>query len=120
MQEVERTLHIDVDDGIPLGLAHAHDQAVFGDAGVVHQDVDAAEIGYNLLYHGLGSLEVGGVGGIGAHLHAEGFQLFHRLLGGFVDDQVRKGDVGALGGIFKGDGFADAPGGTRNEGHLSF
>jgi hypothetical protein len=31
--------------GIPVGALHAHDQLVAGDAGVVDQDVDFAELG---------------------------------------------------------------------------
>ena len=36
----ERAGEVDGEDEIPVLFLHAHRQAVFGDAGVVHQDVD--------------------------------------------------------------------------------
>ncbi len=38
--EVERALEVDVYNGIPLALGHAHHQAVFCDSCVVDKDVD--------------------------------------------------------------------------------
>ncbi len=120
MQEVEGRFHVHGNDGIPLLLAHAHHKAVFGDTGVVHEDIDAAEVLHNLVHDGLGSFELGGVGGIGLHGYAEGFQFLDRFLSGFIDNEVGESDVGAFGGIFEGNGFANTPGGTGNEGHLVF
>jgi hypothetical protein len=38
----ERALQVDVEDGVPVGFGHAHQQPVARDARVVHEDVDAA------------------------------------------------------------------------------
>ncbi len=35
---------IGLQDGVPVGALHAHDELVAGDAGVVDQDVDFAEL----------------------------------------------------------------------------
>ena len=35
---------IGIEHGVPVGALHAHDQLVAGDAGVVNQDVNLAEL----------------------------------------------------------------------------
>ena len=119
MQEVEGALHVHVNDGVPLLLAHAHDQTVFGDTGVVYQDINAAKLFLNLGHYRLGLLKIGGVGGIGLHFVAEGGNLGNRLLGGFVDNQVRKGYIGPFRGKLKGNGLTDSAGCARNERYFS-
>ena len=92
-------------------------QAVAGDAGVVDQHVDAAEVGEDLL-HGLVRLgEVGGVGRVGAHLDAERLEFRDSI---FDDLDVRECDVRPFFGELQGDGLADAPGCARDEGDFSF
>ena len=50
---------IGLQNGVPVGAFHAHDELVAGDAGIVDQDVDFAELGddgfdggFNLLFVG--------------------------------------------------------------------
>ena len=120
VDEVERALEVDRQDGIPLGLAHAEHEAVFGDSGVIDEDVDAAEGVHDLLDGIVRLLEVGGVGGDGQHADAKGFEFLLGLLADFVDDQIREGDIGAFLCKLEGDLFSDAPRRARNQRDLSF
>src|ERR1035437_2575870 len=77
--EEERALEVDVQHGIPVRLAHAHEQAVLGDAGIVDQDVHLAGGGQDLLR---GSLHAGGVGDVGSEgpgFAPERLRLLHGL-----------------------------------------
>ena len=40
---------VDLQHRVPVGVRHAHEQAVLGDAGIVDEDVDAFELGLGLL-----------------------------------------------------------------------
>ena len=120
MDEVEGALEVHGDDGVPLSLGHAEHEAVFGDTGIVDQDVDAAEVFDNLGDDGLGLGEVGGIGGIAFAFHAADCYLFLGLLAVFVDDQVSESYVGAFGGEFQCECFADTTGGAGDEGGFSF
>ena len=57
--------------------------------------------------------------GIGFDLVAKGLDFGHRLLGGFVDNQIREGNVCTFGCILEGNRFSDATGRSGNEGDLS-
>ena len=85
--------------------------------GTVANFVKLAKSGF---YDGLRFLEIGRIGGIAFHLVAEGGNFVDGLLGRFVDHQVGKGDVGAFGCEFQGNGFADSPRCARNQGNFSF
>lgn len=61
MDEVEGTLEVDVDDGIPLLLSHFQHQSIFGDAGVVDKNVDMSEVLVNLVDKSLCLSEVGSI-----------------------------------------------------------
>ena len=119
MQEVKGRFHIHGDDGVPLGLCHAHHQTVLGNAGVVYQNIYAAEFLFNLGHNGLRLFEVGGIGGIGLHLVAEGGNLLHRFLGGFVNHKVGEGDIGPFRGKLKRNGLTDSACCARNERYFS-
>ena len=110
-------LEVDVDDGVPLGLLHAQHEAVAGDARVVDQDVDAAEIGHDPLHRRMRLRKIGGIGLISLDLDAKRLQL---LDGIFDDLDIRECDGRPFGGEFQGDGFADAPGCARNQRNFSF
>ncbi len=47
---VERGLEVGVDDGVPVGFGHHHDQRIFGDAGVVDEDAQVAK-GFDRKFH---------------------------------------------------------------------
>ena len=115
--EQEGALEVDVQHRIPVGLAHAHQQAVPGDAGVVDQDVHLAGGGEDLLR---GGCHAGGVGDVGPERPGPAAQCLdfrHRLGAGFRL-QIHPGDVGAGGGQLQGDGLADAAPGPGHHGHL--
>ena len=48
LHHVECALQIGVQHRIPIGLAHAQEQPVFGHARVVHEDVHMIEVGEDL------------------------------------------------------------------------
>ena len=91
---VEGALEVGVQHGVPVFVAHAQQQAVAGDTGVVHQDVRMAEVGEHLLaqlggggavgnVHGVafGSAGVGGVDGFGHGLRIGLGAADHRHFG---------------------------------------
>ncbi len=106
--------------GVPLGLRHAHHQAVLRDAGVVDQDIDTAEILHDLVDHLVRILEAGGVRSIAFGLHAQRGDLGLGGLAVFVDHQIGEGYVGSFRSEFQCDSLADAAGGTRHDGYFSF
>ena len=59
--EVEGTLKVDVDHGIPLGLCHTHHQAVFCNACIVDENIYGTEVGENLSHDFFCLIEVGGI-----------------------------------------------------------
>jgi hypothetical protein len=52
---------IGLQDGVPIGALHAHDELVAGDAGIVHQDVNLVELGDRGFNGGLDLLFIGDV-----------------------------------------------------------
>ena len=119
VNEIEGRLQVHGNDCIPLLLGHTHHESVLRDAGVVHQDVDRAELFLNP-GHYVGRLgKVGCVRGISHAFHAFGCYFCLGSLAVLVDDKVGKSDVSAFFGELQRDGLADATGGTRDEGGLS-
>ena len=116
--EVEGTLEIGVENGVPILRCHAHEEVVLGDPGVVHQDIGAAEVRHDLLTHLLHGVEISDIDGVG--------------LGGSGADCLKSG--GDLGGVglaaaddshlgtrldeIPGDGFTDAASGSGYDGDL--
>ena len=120
VDEVEGRFEVHGDNRVPLGLAHPHHEAVLGDAGVVDEDVDAAEVLEDLLDDGVRLVEVGRVGGVTLDLMPESGDLGDGLLGRFVDDKIGEGDVRAFFCEFECDGLSDASCSAGDQGHLSF
>src|SRR5262249_48382481 len=56
---VEGALQVHGDDGVPLRLVHVEEHAVAQDAGIVHENVDGAELAYGGIDDALGGTEVG-------------------------------------------------------------
>jgi hypothetical protein len=115
LHHVEGTFEVGVEHGVPVFLAHAQEQAVFGDTGVVHEDVHMVEVGQDLLADlgagravghidgvSLGGAGMRGVDGVGGALRV-GLRA--------ADD----GDFRALGGEGFSDGFADAASGSGDD-----
>ena len=114
----EDAFEVGVHHAVELLLCHAFDGAVVGDACVVDEDVDLAEVGEDLLDEGLGGVVVGHVGGVAFGFHAEGGEL---LLHGdhlLVACASAESHVAALFGEPHGYGVADAACGTGDYGGL--
>ncbi len=56
----ERAAEIQVDDRVPVLGAHAHEQVVAGDAGVVHEDLETAAAEFECGFHDVLGLAVDG------------------------------------------------------------
>jgi len=100
-------VRFDADHEVPVLALHAHDELVAGDAGVVDQDLQAAELGGDVLYGLLDAFFVGDV-----HLEAGGLATgggnFFDHGGQLVFHDVGHGDRGAGLGQRQGNGAADA------------
>jgi len=86
----------DSDNCVPLLLGHAEHEAVFGDAGVVDQNVDVAEILLYLLHHFLGGCEISRVRSVSLAFHAISGDLLFCLLAVLIDHEVGKCYVAAF------------------------
>ena len=102
------------DHVVPVLVGHRHDELVAGDAGVVDEDLDGAELGVDLLA-GLG--DRGGVGDVdleGLGLLALGEDIVGDLHAGVGLRDAKHGV--AVGGETFRDGLADAATGSGDEG----
>src|ERR1035437_7729209 len=115
--EKERALQIDVQHGVPVRLAHAHEQAVFGNARVVDQDVHLARGGQDLLRGGFDAGGIGYIRGKGPGLASESLNLLHRL-SAELQLQIHTGNIRACGSEFQGNGLADTTAGARHNCYL--
>ena len=88
LRHVEGAVEVHLDDGVPVDRAHAVEDAVAQDAGVVDHAVDAAEVVDRRLDDALGALRVGDAVAVG-HRRAAG-------LLDLADHLIRDRDVGAL------------------------
>ena len=96
MYEVECRLEVYIDYGIPLRLGHPEHESVLGDTGIVHKDVDTAEISHYLVNYLLGLLKVGSIGSISLYLVAESLEFLDGLLGSLIDDEIGESDVSSF------------------------
>jgi len=81
-RHVERAVEMHVDDVVPVRPTHAMKDAVAQDAGVVHQDVDAAELVDGGLHDRFGVLRLGDRERRGDRVAARSLDLLHDLLRG--------------------------------------
>src|SRR5690606_35195637 len=109
--DIQRALEI----GVRQGVQPARDE----DAGVVDQDVQAAQVAHGLFDGGAHLLVVGGVGRIGVGAPARPAQFRHQLLGALGRADVGNGDIGAAGGQVARDGRADTPAAAGNKSDLA-
>ncbi len=98
---------IGIEDGVPVGALHAHDELVARDAGIVDEDVDLAEAGDRRFDGGLHLVFVGDVHGEGGGFAAggadRGGEFFQLLL-----IARRYGNAGSLTREVERAGVADA------------
>ena len=105
MHIVEGRFHVHCDHRIPLLFGHAHCKAVLGDACVVDEDVDLAEVGEHLLYDLLSLFEIGGIAFVCLYLVAEGGDFRHGLL---IHYEVGECHVGAFSSVLQCDCLSDS------------
>ena len=111
------------DDGVPLVLAHVEEHAVAQDAGVVHQDVDGAELAHRGVDDALRGAEVGDAVVVRHRRAATRPDRGDDLVGDAarrpaavdVPAQVVDDDARPLGREQLGDGAADAASRTRDD-----
>ena len=115
--EEEGALEIDVQHGVPVRFAHAHEQAVLGDAGVVDQDVHFAGRRDDLVRRRLHARGLRDVGAKAPRLATECLGLLHGFRAEF-GLQIDAGDIRAGGSQFQGNGLADTAAGARHNRYL--
>ncbi|KAF4530878.1 hypothetical protein B566_EDAN018918 [Ephemera danica] len=104
---VEHAAQVDVDHRIELRQRHLLQPRVAGDAGVVHQHVDAAEALLDCGHHGIDRGAVGDVDDIALGLHTQAAALRHHgINGGGI--HVAHRHVRTFGGELDGGGRANA------------
>ncbi len=108
---------IGVQYGVPIRLAHAHEQPIAGHAGVVDQNIDLAGVLQNLLGGGGNRGGIRHIHGVGPSLPAQGANFRGDFFGIFGRAR-NAGDVRAFGGKFQGDGAANAASGAGDNGGL--
>ena len=108
---VERALHVDVEDQIPLVVRDVFGRRAPLDAGDVGHHVEAAELGDGALEHVEHLAAIGDVAGMNAALRAG--VAGDALAIGIVD--VDRDDAGALGDVGPNRGRADAAGAAGDD-----
>jgi len=100
-----------------LFLGHAHEQAVSRDAGVVHQNVDAAGVGQNFFGCRFDGLRVGDIQCDGPAFTSRGAHFVGDFFGIFSGAR-NTDDISAFSGKFQRDGAADSATGSSDNGDL--
>ena len=111
---VEGAAQVRVDDLLPVLVAHARDQRVARDAGVVDEDVDVAELRLDALDQ---RLRLRGIADVRTHRDAA--DLRRDRLGRLVPGAVVHGHARAAARQLARDGGADAARAARDEGDLA-
>jgi len=117
LRAVEDAAQVHVYDFVELLERHFLQARILGDAGVVDEDVDAAELVFDLADHGIDHGALGHVHHITDGLGAQGLALFD----GFIDAgllDVANDNGRAFFCKFEGGGQAYALGGAGNEADL--
>jgi hypothetical protein len=117
-QDAERRGQVDVEDGVPLLVAHLLDDRVPGVAGVVDHDMAAAEGVDRGLDDAVAEVGLGDVAGAGHRLAAHLLDLGDGLLGRRLVDVVDH-DLGAVAHQAQRDLLADAAARAGDDRHLA-
>ena len=120
MRDEEGAFEVEVEDGVVVGFGDVPEVSAFLDAGVVDEDVAAAELIPGGVDEGLAA---GGFGDVGLHgdgLSASlGGDLFLGIFGAFGVAVVVDDEGCAFAGEADGDGLADAGGGSCDDGDFA-
>ncbi|VWX50171.1 hypothetical protein NOVOSPHI9U_260204 [Novosphingobium sp. 9U] len=128
VQRRERTLQVNLDDAVPLVLAHVHEHAIAQDTGVVDQDVEPTEGIDRLLHHLLRIAPVGDIGRVHRRLAAHRLDrrddfLRRRLVGTFAGGagtEIIDDNLGALFGQLERMRASETSSGARNDCDATF
>src|SRR5271163_1545996 len=80
-RDIETALQVHGDDRVPVLFIHVEDHAVAENSGVVHHDVELAEIIDGAFDNALGSFEIGDAFEVGHGLAARRADFFHHVFG---------------------------------------
>ena len=115
----ERTVEVDVDYLAELGGGHFVHGDALDNAGVVHKDVDHADLLFDLRHQRVDLLFVGHVADVAVGLDAFGLVGGQTFVHEFLLDVVED-DLGALACECRGQCEADAVGSARDKRDLAF
>src|SRR5690606_10592762 len=118
--KVEYRLEVYLQHIIPLVLGHAEQQAIFGDARIVDNDVERSELRYDIVNQLLSCIEFGSIRTIALYFGAIGLKFLLQCIAFFDVGQVGECHVLSLLGNVLGYGAADAFRGTGHACGLSF
>lgn len=99
----ESAAEVCVENGIPIFIAHAHDEPIACDTGIIDEDVDPGGCAENGFGEGFDCFGITDINGIGPALAAFGFDFPCDFLGIFLGAR-NADDIGACIGEFEGDG----------------
>lgn len=116
LRAVEYSGKVEIDDLLPLRRFHAHDEAVFGNAGVVDQDVAGAELLDRFFEHGVDLFDLRDVGFHRNSVRSVGLDGFHDFEGRTLGSGVIDNHVASRLAEFQGDGGPDAARRSRDDG----
>src|SRR5690625_40874 len=119
--DVEVSAQVDGHDGVPVVDAGGDEHFIAQVPGVVHDDVQVAELADGGLHHICGFFPARDVGAVGDGLSAECFDLFDDITGGaFGSAEVVDDDFGAFFGERKSVRATQTTTSTGNDDHASF
>ncbi|MOA18582.1 hypothetical protein D3C78_1389090 [compost metagenome] len=105
-RQAEHRRQVHFDDVIPVLVAHAHEEAVLGDAGIVDEDIHALQLGFGLFAE---RLYLGSVGKVSRE-NLDAVAKFRRQRFKLFNAGAVQADGCALAVEKAGDFFADAAG----------
>jgi hypothetical protein len=111
-RHVETRIHIDADHFRPLLMAHLVEEAVAGDAGIVHEHVDRPEFGFDSLSSFHAIVEIADIA-----LHDHDVEFLGGCVGGLLIAGITGRDLHAIRLQPRSDRFADASGAASYKCH---
>ena len=116
---IECAFQIGIQNGVKSFFFHHGNQPVPGDARIVYQNVDRAEVRLDGGHGVLGFAEIRHITAVCSGLHAELPALGADFLCRLLVSGVNHRHIGAHGRKFPGDGRPDAPGTAGDQGYFS-
>ena len=118
-RHIECSLEIDIEHAIECVIAHAHEQAIAGDAGVVDEHPNGAKVAQDRLHACADGIGVGHVALICARRGASRLAGFARLARRIDAAGIDDGDIKAVLRQAHGTSAADTPRAARDQCHAT-